>query len=78
MDRATLQHHIEQAEDDAAAGRERVERQTEIVAGLESQGRDATLSRTLLDTLIQAQVTHEADVTRLRAELALKVRGERR
>lgn len=76
MDRATLQQHIEQAENDAAAGREHVERQTEIVANLDTHGRDATAARALLGTFVEAQATHEADVARLRAELAEMDRRE--
>lgn len=70
MNRTLLQRHIEQAQDDhVVAGRQRIARQTEIVARMSRDGRVADSARALLNTFVEVQQTQEADLGRLKKKL---------
>lgn len=69
MNRTLLQRHIEQAQDHVVAGRQRIARQTEIVARMSRGGRLADSARALLDAFVEVQQTHEADLERLKKKL---------
>ena len=70
LDKRLLMQHLAQAEAHVATGRLHIERQLQRIAELERDGHDATLARTLLTTLSEAQRLHEETRERILAELS--------
>ena len=69
IDRATLEEDLRQARTHAAVAKENVERQRQIVAGFERDGRDASQAQALLGTFERLEALHVAYIKRLEAEI---------
>ena len=65
-----LERHLRQAEEHVALGRKNVLRQFEIVAQLKRGGHDTTTARALLTSYQGIQEVQEADLDRIKKELA--------
>ena len=70
MDKERKLRNLVQAERHMADGEQYILRQRMIIAQLEREGRDATLSRSLLQSFEHLQTMHIADFHRLLEELA--------
>jgi hypothetical protein len=70
MDRATLEERLRLAEQHVALGREKIARQSRLLAELERDGHDTAPARTLLQTFEGVQETLEAGSARLAKALA--------
>lgn len=68
--RLLLVKHLGQAEEFLAASRERISAQTRIIENMEKAGQDTDLATTVLSMLEHSHELLEADVVRLRSELA--------
>jgi hypothetical protein len=59
MDRAMELEHLEKAQTDIAKGRERIERQIELVERLGRDGHDQSTATALLETMLQTLAVME-------------------
>ena len=65
MDREIIRRHLEDAERRATEGIEHVERQKQVVAKLDADGRDTAQAVDLLNILIRMQLQHEQHLAQL-------------
>jgi hypothetical protein len=70
MNRGLVIKHLQQAERHVAEGKQRIERQRELVAKLTAQGHDTSSAIDLLTVFEQTQAMHIAGRDRIHAELA--------
>ena len=68
---ALKQEELAQAEAAVSQGREHVQQQAAIVAGLKQGGHNSAVAELLLETFIQSQTLHEEHLNALRCELGL-------
>ncbi len=66
MDRERQLAHLDEAEQNIALGSSHIKKQEQIVAGIDSDGRDSTAARELLRTLRQLQDRYVAHRDRIR------------
>jgi hypothetical protein len=69
MDPGMLRDHLRLAEQHVAQGEMHITKQYDVIDELERHGHDTELARTILQTLLDTQTSHEADRDRLQAEL---------
>ena len=72
MDRQMLLDHLVEAEQPAAGGKNDMQEQYRLIAEHMRHGEDTVEAVAFLNQLIEAQEKHEADLDRLKAELAEK------
>ncbi len=71
MDKMVLLRHLVEARAHVAIGEKHIARQRQIVAELErAEDGDLVTARALLDSYLQLQVQHVADMKRLEGQLA--------
>jgi hypothetical protein len=72
MDRQLLLDHLVTAEQRIAVGKNDIQEQYRLIAELMRNGEDTVEVVAVLNQLLEAQEKHEADLDRLKAELAEK------
>jgi hypothetical protein len=77
-DLAALKLEVAQATHHAERGRQHIKRQMNLIDELDRDGHDTNQARELLETFLQTQSMHEADLARLQAELASTVANRSR
>lgn len=70
MDRAAIEKHLLQAEAHVALGKEHIQRQQQVILNLEQAGHPTAAAKDLLRTFEVTQAAHEADLERIKKELA--------
>jgi hypothetical protein len=69
MDRQALLDHLVEAEHRVAFGSNKIQEQYRLIAELMRHGEDTVEAVSVLNKLLEAQETHEANRDRLKAEL---------
>jgi len=76
MDRAVEEEHLRKAETEIAQGRDRIERQTQLIARLAADGHDVTTAQSLLQTMRETLAAMEQHRQLIVSELR-EHRGDR-
>src|SRR5262249_28746901 len=72
MDQRQTREHLETAKQHVAAGKKHIAKQREIIAELERDKHPTKLAISLLNTMLETQIMHEADYDRLAKLLDMK------